>query len=474
MFIGGRWHEAASGEIRPAMNPATAEAFGTVAWGGREDAARAIGAANAALPAWSATPVFERADVCVRIADLLIERADELADMLCRELGKTRHSEAVAEAHNFVPVFYRQAAELARYQEGHTSYARDPNKRLVMWRRPRGVVAVITPWNFPAMIPSEYIPYAIAQGNTVVWTPAPTAAATASKLMGWFAEAGVPDGVINLVIGPGHEVGDELVVNPGTHAIAMTGSTATGKIISERAGLKPRLLELGGNGPTIVLPDADPARAAAAIAPACFFAAGQVCSAAERILVADNIERPFVEAMVEQSKAWVLGDPWSESTTMGPQNNPAVVARMQQHVTDAVERGAKVVAGGERPDLPGYFHQPTILTGFAPDSLVNREETFGPIAPIRAFASVEQANELIHSSSLGLVSSVFTENVHEAWRWAERLRTGVVVVNDNSNYWEPHIPFGGMAGTTSGLGRLGGRHVLEFMSDLQTVAFHVR
>jgi succinate-semialdehyde dehydrogenase/glutarate-semialdehyde dehydrogenase len=178
--------------------------------------------------------------------------------------------------------------------------------------------------------------------------------------------------------------------------------------------------------------------------------------------------------MVEQSKAWVLGDPWSESTTMGPQNNPAVVARMQQHVTDAVERGAKVVAGGERPDLPGYFHQPTILTGFAPDSLVNREETFGPIAPIRAFASVEQANELIHSSSLGLVSSVFTENVHEAWRWAERLRTGVVVVNDNSNYWEPHIPFGGMAGTTSGLGRLGGRHVLEFMSDLQTVAFHVR
>jgi succinate-semialdehyde dehydrogenase/glutarate-semialdehyde dehydrogenase len=292
--------------------------------------------------------------------------------------------------------------------------------------------------------------------------------------MGWFAEAGVPDGVINLVIGPGHEVGDELVVNPGTHAIAMTGSTATGKIISERAGLKPRLLELGGNGPTIVLPDADPARAAAAIAPACFFAAGQVCSAAERILVADNIERPFVDAMVEESKAWVLGDPWSESTTMGPQNNPAVVARMQQHVTDAVERGAKVVAGGERPDLPGYFHQPTILTGFAPDSLVNREETFGPIAPIRAFASVEQANELIHSSSLGLVSSVFTENVHEAWRWAERLRTGVVVVNDNSNYWEPHIPFGGMAGTTSGLGRLGGRHVLEFMSDLQTVAFHVR
>lgn len=473
MFIDGAWCEGAAGASYEAINPATGARFATVAWGDRDDARRAIAAANRAQAAWAATPLFERADVCIRMAEILEQRGGELADILCTELGKPLATEAKAEAEAFVPVFYRQAAELARYQEGATSLARDPHKRLLSFRRPRGVVAVITPWNFPAMIPSEYIPYAIVQGNAVVWTPAPTAAVTAVKLMGWLAEAGLPPGVINLVIGPGGEVGDELVTNPGTHAIAMTGSTATGRIISARCGLKPRLLELGGNGPAVVLPDADPRKAAAAIAPACFFAAGQVCSAAERILVADNLEQPFVDAMAEEARSWVLGDPRDPATTMGPQNNPGVVDKMQRHVADAVAGGATVVVGGNRPERPGFFHEPTVLTGFAPDALVNREETFGPIAPIRAFASADEAAALIDACDLGLVSSVFTENVDDAWRWAERMRTGVVVVNDNSNFWEPHVAFGGMSGTSSGVGRLGGRHVLEFMGDLQTVAFHV-
>jgi succinate-semialdehyde dehydrogenase/glutarate-semialdehyde dehydrogenase len=474
MFIDGAWCEAAAGGTHHAINPATGERFATVAWGTREDAKRAIDAANRAQPAWAATPIFERADLCIRMAEILEQRGGELADILCTELGKPRHTEATAEAQAFVPIFYRQAAELARYQEGSTFLGRDPHKRLLSFRRPRGTVAVITPWNFPAMIPSEYLPYAIVQGNTVAWTPAPTAAVTAVKLMGWLAEAGLPPGVINLVIGPGNEVGDELVVSEGTHAIAMTGSTATGRIISARCGLKPRLLELGGNGPAIVLPDADPVRAAAAIAPACFFAAGQVCSAAERILVARKLEEPFVAAMAEQARAWVLGDPWHESTTMGPQNNPAVVEKMERHVADAVARGGRVVTGGKRPDRPGFFHQPTVLAGVAPDALVNREETFGPIAPILGFSDEDEAAALIARSDLGLVSSVFTENVDQAWRWAERLRTGVVVINDNSNFWEPHVPFGGMSGTSSGVGRLGGRSVLEFMADVQTVAFHLR
>lgn len=473
MFIDGTWSEAASGRSHAAINPSTGEPFATVAWGDRADAQRAIAAANRAQPTWAATPVFERADLCVRMAEILEEHAGELADILCTELGKPRHSEANAEASAFVPVFYRQAAALARYQEGTTGWARDPHKRLLGFRRPRGTVAVITPWNFPAMIPSEYIPYAIVQGNTVVWTPAPTATVTAVKLMGWLAEAGLPDGVVNLVIGSGNEVGDELVVNPGTHAIAMTGSTGTGRIISARCGLKPRLLELGGNGPAIVLADADPQKAAAAIAPACFFAAGQVCSAAERIFVADNLVEPFVAAMASESESWVIGNPWEETTTMGPQNNPSVVDKMQRHVQDAVAGGATLVAGGKRPERPGFFFEPTVLHGFAPDALVNTEETFGPIAPIRGFSSTTELDQLIGACELGLVSSVFTESVDDAWRWAEKLRTGVVVVNDNSNYWEPHVPFGGMSGTSSGVGRLGGRHVLDFMSDYQTVAFHV-
>jgi succinate-semialdehyde dehydrogenase/glutarate-semialdehyde dehydrogenase len=473
MYIDGAWCGAASGETFEAMDPARGEAFGLVPRGGREDARRAVEAAHRAQERWAAVPLWERADLCIRMAEILESRSGELADMLCRELGKPRYSEAAVEAESFVPVFYRQAAELARYHEGSTFLARDPHKRLATFRRPRGVVAVITPWNFPAMIPSEYIPYAIVMGNTVVWTPAPTAAFTAARLMGFLAEAGLPPGVVNLVTGMGAEVGDELVVNPGTHAVAMTGSTATGEVISSRAGLKPRLLELGGNGPALVLPDADPAKAARTISDACFFAAGQVCSAAERILVAKDLKDEFVDAMVEETGKWVQGDVWNEEVNLGPQNNPGVLEKMETHVEDAVRKGAVVAAGGKRPDLPGYFHQPTVVVDYSLDSLVNTEETFGPIAPIRAFADEDEALEAVRSCPLGLVSSVFTGDLNRAWRWAERLRTGVVVVNDQSNYWEPHVPFGGMSGTRSGVGRLGGRQILEFMSDLQTIAFHL-
>jgi succinate-semialdehyde dehydrogenase/glutarate-semialdehyde dehydrogenase len=473
MYIDGEWCDAASGEEFSAVDPARGKPFGRVPRGGREDARRAIEAAGRALPSWSAVPLWERADLCIRMAEILEERTDALADILCRELGKPRHSEAAIEAGAFVPVFYRQAGELARYHEGTTFYGRDPRKRLTTFRRPRGVVAIITPWNFPAMIPSEYIPYAIAMGNTVVWTPAPTAAFTAATLMGCLAEAGLPPGVVNLVTGMGADVGDELVVNPGTHAVAMTGSSATGEIISRRAGLKPRLLELGGNGPALVLPDADPVKAARTVADACFFAAGQVCSAAERILVADELKGDFVDAMVEETRTWVQGDVWDETVNLGPQNNPGVLEKMETHVADAVKKGARVVAGGNRPDLPGYFHEPTVLVDYSLDSLVNREETFGPIAPVRGYSGEREAMEAIGSCELGLVSSVFTENINEAWKWAERLRTGVVVINDQSNYWEPHVPFGGMSGTRSGVGRLGGKQILEFMSDLQTIAFHV-
>jgi succinate-semialdehyde dehydrogenase/glutarate-semialdehyde dehydrogenase len=253
----------------------------------------------------------------------------------------------------------------------------------------------------------------------------------------------------------------------------MTGSTATGRLISSRAGLKPRLLELGGNGPAVVLDDADPVQAAEKIAGACFFGAGQVCSSAERIFVAESLKAPFVDAMVQIADSIRQGDVWDPEVTMGPQNNPAVVERVSAHVEDAKIGGARVLTGGRRPDLPGYYYEPTVLVDFARQSLVNTEETFGPIAPVRGFSSEEELWQYISACNLGLVSSVFTRSLDRAWRWTERLRTGVVVINDNSNYWEPHVPFGGMSGTSSGVGRLGGRHVLEFMSDLQTVAVHV-
>lgn len=472
MYIGGEWSGSESGQTYDAINPAKGEPFAKVAKGTRKDAQRAVAAANEALKTWRKVPLWERSAYCVKVAEVLDRRKEEMADILCTELGKPRHTEASGEAGE-TPVPWRVAAEQAKYFEGHTKPAQDAKKRVLTFWRPRGVVTAITPWNFPAAIPGEYLPFAIVMGNTVCWTPAPTAAVTAVKLMECLHEAGVPKGVINLVTGPGAEVGDELVVNPGTHAVGMTGSPQTARIITARAGLKPRLFELGGNGPVVILPDADPAQIAPSIAFACFFAAGQVCSSTERIFVAKEIENDFVEAMVAETKKWIQGDPWDKATNMGPQNNMGVVEKITAHLQDAKQKGARVVVGGKRPDLPGFYYEPTVLVDFSIDSMVNKEETFGPIAPIKGFKSDQEAWDYINACDLGLVSSVFTKDVDKAWQWAEELNTGITVINDWPHFWEHHLPFGGMASNQSGMGRIGGRHTLEFMSDLKTIAFSV-
>jgi acyl-CoA reductase-like NAD-dependent aldehyde dehydrogenase len=472
MYIDGKWCDAASGETYDAINPALGTSFGKIPKGGREDARRAIAAANRAFETWRKVPLWERSAMCLKIADIIDRRQEDLADVLCTELGKPRHQEAALEAgDSSVP--WRVAAEQAKYFEGHTKPTQDASKRVLTFRQPRGVVTAITPWNFPAAIPGEYLPFAIVMGNAVCWTPAPTAAAIAIKLAECIHEAELPAGVINLITGPGAEVGDELVVNEDTHAVGMTGSPQTARIITAGAGLKPRLFELGGNGPVVILPDADPKRIASSIASACFFAAGQVCSCAERIFVADNLHQPFVDAMVDETKKWIPGDPWNKTTTMGPQNNMGVVEKMGRHLEDARTKGAAVVCGGDRPDGPGFFWNPTVLTDFSIDSLINREETFGPIAPIKSFSSDDEAWRYINACNLGLSSAVFTQDVNKAWQWAEELDTGLTIINDWTHFWEHHLPFGGTSRNDSGLGRIGGRHTLEFMSNLKTIAFNV-
>lgn len=472
MYIDGCWCRAASGATYEAINPALGTPFGKIPKGDRNDARRAVAAANQARLSWSKVPLWERSALCVRVAEILDQKKEELADILCTELGKPRHGEAKLEADE-ASVPWRVAAEQAKYFEAYTKPCADPKKRVLTFWRPRGVVTALTPWNFPAAIPGEYLPFAIVMGNTVTWSPAPTAAATACKLMECIHEAGLPRGVVNLVTGPGNEVGDELVANRGTHAIGMTGSPQTAEIITRRAGIKPCLFELGGNGPIVILSDANPQEIAAAIGFACFFAAGQVCSAGERILVAENLKNDFVEAMVEEARQWSYGDPWDKSIKMGPQNNLGVVNKVTTHIADAKSGGARIVRGGKRPDLPGFFFEPTVLVDFAIGSLINREETFGPVAPIASFKTDAEAWEYINASDLGLVSSVFTRDVDRAWHWAENLDTGTTIVNDWTHFWEHHLPFGGLARNRSGIGRIGGRHSLEFMSDLKTIAFNL-
>jgi acyl-CoA reductase-like NAD-dependent aldehyde dehydrogenase len=290
------------------------------------------------------------------------------------------------------------------------------------------------------------------------------------------AEADLPPGVFNFVLGPGPEVGDELAANPGTQAVAFTGSTVTGLTVAKRAAGKAQLLEMGGNGPLVVMDDADADAAAGAAVVACFLGAGQSCSAGERLLVHEAVHDEFTERFAARVEAEIrLGDPFDDQTTLGPVNNAPTAEKMDEHVADAVRRGAAVVAGGERAGgFPTDLYWPaTVLDGVPADSIAVTEETFGPIAPIVPIGSLEDAIEQTNALDYGLMAAIFTRDVTAGLRYADSVRMGLVNVNETTNYWEVHLPWGGRAGSASGIGRVGGRYPMETLTELQTVTFGI-
>jgi succinate-semialdehyde dehydrogenase/glutarate-semialdehyde dehydrogenase len=400
-------------------------------------------------------------------------RADELARLLSLDQGKPLRAEAEVEVGELVE-FFRMAAEDGKRVEGSIPQSAAPGRRVLLVRRPLGVLGLITPWNWPYTMPAEVLAPALACGNTVVWTPAPSTAVCSGLLAECIAEADFPPGVFNFVLGPGPEVGDELAVNPGTHAVAFTGSTETGLIVSRQAAGKAQLLEMGGNGPLVVLQDADLAAAAEAARVGSFLGAGQSCSAAERLLVHEAVRDEFVELLAaDVAQAVRLGDPFDDATTMGPVNNEPGAAKMDLHVADAVERGATVVTGGSR--AAGFptelYWQPTVLDGVPPDSIAVTQETFGPIAPILPIGSLEQAIEQTNAQSYGLMAAIFTADLAAGMRYADSVHMGLVNINETTNYWEPHLPWGGRARSESGIGRVGGAHPMDTLTELQTVLF---
>ena len=471
LWIGGEWVDAEDGATFDASSPSTGDVIAAVAEGSRADARRAIRAAATAAPAWGRSSPFDRAAAMHRVAKAIDERREALADTLALDQGKPKRAEALDEVDELIAYFEMAAADATR-AEGLLPPSVDANKRVLLERVPRGVVSIISPWNWPYTMPGEILAPAIAYGNAVVWAPAPTTSVCAARFAECLGAADLPPGVVNMVTGPGSVVGDELAADPGTQAVGFIGSIATGHTVAARAAGKELLLEMGGNGPLVVMEDADLDRAVAGTVVACFLNAGQSCTAGERILVHEDVRDAYLGLLTAAIEREIhLGDPFDDATTMGPVNNEPTAAKTERHVVDAIERGAVLVTGGKRAPHHGsdLFFEPTVLDGVTDDMAIAREETFGPVAPVTAIRSEQEAVDLVNASEYGLLSAIFTSDLGRGLRFAEAVRTGWVNVNEGTNYWESHLPFGGGAGSRSGIGRVGGRFSMERLTELKTI-----
>jgi succinate-semialdehyde dehydrogenase/glutarate-semialdehyde dehydrogenase len=472
LYIGGSWHPGGAG-VAAAVSPSSGERFASVAVAGPADVDAAVTAARAAQPGWAALSAFERAAWCAEVAGAVTGRREELAHALTQDQGKPLVAEAYDEVSELAE-YFRMAGEDAKRLAGELPPSVSAGRRVLSTRVPLGVVGVVSPWNWPYTMGAELLAPALAAGNSVVWVPAPTTTACCALLTEIIAGTGVPAGVFNFVPGPGPVVGDALVGHPGVGGVGFIGSVATGSSVAARAAGKTQLLELGGNGPMVVLEDADLGLATDAALEAAYLCAGQSCTAGERFLVHTAVRAEFTERVVAATKDRVrLGDPFDPAVTMGPLNNEATAAKFVRHVAQAAAHGARVCCGGSlAAGFPtGLFAEPTVLDGVGPAMEIAREETFGPVVPVIEVTSAAQALELTNASPYGLTAAVFTADLERGLAFAEQARAGWVNINASTNLWESHLPFGGRSGSVSGRGRVGGRFAMEAFTEPKTILY---
>jgi succinate-semialdehyde dehydrogenase/glutarate-semialdehyde dehydrogenase len=464
-YVNGEWVDADSGETFAVTNPATGEVLAEVPRMGAAETRRAIAAAERALPEWKHRTAKERARVLRRLADLMFEHEDELARLMVLEQGKPLAEARVEVA--YAASFYEWFGEEAKRVYGDTIPSPWPDKRIYVTKEPVGVTAGITPWNFPAAMPTRKSAPALAAGCTMVLKPAEQTPLTALAVAALAEEAGVPPGVFSVVTGAAEDapaIGAEMTSNPAVRKLGFTGSTEVGKLLMAQCatGLKKISLELGGNAPFIVFDDADLEEAVAGAVLCKFRNSGQTCISANRILVQDGIFDDFVVAFGDAVRGLKVADGFAEGVNVGPLIDEPAIEKVERHVADALARGGELLVGGER--IEGQFFRPSVIVGVTADAAMSCEETFGPVAGIARFSTEEEAVRIANETPYGLAAYFYSRGLGRVTRVAEALEYGIVGINTGLISTEV-APFGGVK--ESGIGREGSSYGIDEWLELK-------
>jgi len=467
MYINGEWIGKDLEQLE-VVNPANGQVIGKVPIGAEDEANQAIDSAYEGFQTWSQTTAYERATYLKRLNDLILKKQEELAQVMTMEMGKPINESRgeVASSATYIEWY----AEEGKRIYGETVPSHIPNKRMQVWKKPVGVVAAITPWNFPVAMLTRKMGPALAAGCTIVIKPSGESPLTAIKLVELCEEAGFPKGVINLVTGSSSKIGKAMMENKKVRKVTFTGSTEVGKLLIRQSAdqVKRLSMELGGHAPIIILDDANLDAAVKGVMASKFRNAGQTCVCANRIYVQAGIHDQFLEKFINAVNELKVGDGVNEEVDIGPLINQSSVKKVAKQVEDARAKGAALVTGGRAlTEEGGNFYAPTVISNVDQSMLVMQEETFGPIAPVQKFNSLETAIQLANDTNYGLAAYVFTESVGKGTLLIEQLNFGIVGWNDGMPS-AAQVPFGGMK--ESGLGREGGHEGLEAFLESQYVS----
>jgi aldehyde dehydrogenase (NAD+) len=465
IYINGEWVDSESGETFTKINPATLEKIGEFQKGNGKDVKKAVDAAENAFDKWSETPAPKRGEILFKAGQLLKENKEELARIITQEMGKVL-LEARGDVQEAIDMAFYIAGE-GRRLFGRTTTSELREKFAMAVRRPLGICGLITPWNFPIAIPSWKLMPALICGNTIVLKPSSDTPLCAIKLIEILEKAGIPKGVINLVTGSGEDVGMSIVRNEKVRSISFTGHKDTGSKILKEAGIKKVSLELGGKNPIIIMDDADLNLALEGVIWGGYGTTGQRCTAASRVIVHERIKGKFEKMLVNRIKKLKLGNGLDKKTDIGPLVNKSAQEKSKSYVDIGLKEGCRLLVGGHVPNMKGFFFEPTLFTNCSMGMRIAKEEIFGPVVSIISTKNLEEAIELANAVEYGLSSSIYTNNIRNAFKAIEKLDAGITYVNASTIGSEVQLPFGGVKHT--GNAREAGWAAVEEFSDLKTV-----